>query len=120
MERELNFALFHRVDFALFNNEKAKGLHKLGLDCEQPSLVEAVPTHGQGFEIDDLQGSFQLKPFYDSTYSRTMLTTVCETQFFLHYLYIFMFTYPVCTIKLPELLLEVARKYKSQSDETFK
>lgn len=30
----------------------------MGLDGEQPSLVEGVPTHGKGFEIDDLRGSF--------------------------------------------------------------
>lgn len=112
-ERELDFALFHRVDFAVFNNEKTKYLHKVGVDCEQPGLVEVVPTHGEGFEIDDFQGSFQLKPFCDSTYSRTVLTRVCETHFFLGYLYIFMFTYPVCTTKLSEFLPEIATKYES-------
>lgn len=31
-----------------------------------------------------------------------------------------MFTYPVCTIELPELLLEVAIKYNSQPAENVK
>lgn len=108
----MGFALFHRVDFAVFDNEKSKCFHKIGLDCEQPSLVEVVPTHGKGFEIDEFLGSFHLKPGYDSTYydTRTMLTRVCETQRFLHYLYIFIYLYicPVCTIKFSEFLLEVA------------
>lgn len=53
--------LCFRVDFAVFNNEETKCLNKVGLDCEQPSLVKVVLTHGKGFEIDDLQGSFHLK-----------------------------------------------------------
>lgn len=33
---------------------------------EQTGLVEDIPAHGSGLEIDDFQGSFQSKPFYDS------------------------------------------------------
>lgn len=108
--------LCFRVDFAVFNNEETKCLHKVGLDCEQPSLVKVVLTHGKGFEIDDLQGSFHLKSVYDSTYTRTMLTRVCETHFFLHGLYIFFYLSGL-TIKFSEFLLEVATKYKSWSDK---
>ena len=32
---------------------------------EQPGLVEGVPAHGRGLELDGLQGLFQPKPFYE-------------------------------------------------------
>ena len=37
-----------------------------GWGFEQPGLVEGVPAHGRGLELDDLYGPFQPKPFYDS------------------------------------------------------
>lgn len=30
------------------------------------NLVEDVPAHGKGIGLDDLEGPFQSKPFYDS------------------------------------------------------
>lgn len=31
-----------------------------------PGLVEHVPAHGKGLEVDELEGPFQSKPFYGS------------------------------------------------------
>lgn len=33
---------------------------------EQPGVVEDVPARGKWLEIDDFEGSFQPKSFYDS------------------------------------------------------
>jgi len=38
-----------------------------GRGFEQPGLVEGVPAHGRGVELDDHEGPFQPQPFYDST-----------------------------------------------------
>ena len=32
---------------------------QVGWSSEQPGLVETVPTHGRGLELDDLSGPFQ-------------------------------------------------------------
>ena len=34
-----------------------------GWGFEQPGLVEGIPAHGKGLDLDDLQGPFQPKPF---------------------------------------------------------
>ena len=37
-----------------------------GWGCEQPGREEGVPAYKRGLELDNLKGSFQPKPFYDS------------------------------------------------------
>ena len=37
-----------------------------GWGFEQPGLVGDVPAYSRRFELDDLKGHFQPKPFYDS------------------------------------------------------
>jgi len=39
---------------------------QVGQCFEQPDLVKGGPAHGKGFELNDLDGPFQPKQFYDS------------------------------------------------------
>ena len=38
----------------------------------QPVVVAGVPAHGRGLELNDLQGSLQPKPFYDTVFCKTV------------------------------------------------